>query len=181
MPDIVFLFSGYLLTTHGNFSLEELEELDETILDNSGYQARLALAGVEYSTKSWNQWVSHVEAVRLVPGAKQFIERVEALNVAMIYLSNRPESLKSKTIETLAYLGLNASALEDPDSTRLLLRVDESDKEGRRRQAAAQYEIIAFLGDNLGDFPEIVGQDNERRRQRLRSLEQLWGTQPSTT
>lgn len=163
-------------TGAGGKPLAVVADLDETILDNSGYQARLALAGVEYSRKTWNHWVSHVEAVRLVPGAKNFVERVEELRVTMVYLSNRPDSLRTKTIETLGRLGLPTSGLADPHSKRLLLRVDDSDKETRRREAAAQYEIIAFLGDNLGDFPDVLGRDSEQRLQRLTRFEQLWGT-----
>ena len=46
------------------------------------------------------------------------------------------------------------------DSTKMLLRSESRDKEARRNELS-NYEIILFLGDNLGDFHrDFFGKDN---------------------
>ena len=43
--------------------LAVIADLDETILDNSGYQAELILRGADYSPESWQAWVERVQGV----------------------------------------------------------------------------------------------------------------------
>ncbi|NBU25889.1 MAG: acid phosphatase, partial [Gammaproteobacteria bacterium] len=47
-------------------------DLDETILDNSYYQARRALAGGEYDEAAWQSWMME-SAATPVPGAREFL------------------------------------------------------------------------------------------------------------
>ena len=64
-------------------------DLDETVLDNSGYQRRLEMSGEAYSQESWEKWVIE-EKSGLVPGAKEFIAKVRKLPRArIIFISNR--------------------------------------------------------------------------------------------
>ena len=64
-------------------------DLDETVLDNSGYQRRLEASGEAYSQESWEKWVIE-EKSGLVPGAKEFIAKVRKLPRArIIFISNR--------------------------------------------------------------------------------------------
>ncbi len=150
-------------------------DLDETILDNSGFQIQLILTGSQFSPADWERWVRQKTGVRLVPGAGRFIQGVEALGVTMVYLSNRSAESGQATIETLQMLGVNVAGLGDAATRRLLLKTDSSDKEARRRLAAEAYDIVAFLGDSLGDFPEIVGADNQQRNQRVEVYREMLG------
>ncbi len=154
--------------------LAVVADLDETILDNTGYQRELVLSGEEYSRETWTEWVRQVDGPRLTPGAAEFVQGVESLGVTMVYLSNRPDELREFTIETLGRLGLDVSGLGDPGQARLLLRLRDasSDKEPRRRRVLERYEVVAFLGDNIEDFPEVLGHSREG----VDRFEQLWGT-----
>ena len=67
---------------------------------------------------------------------------------------------------------------------RLLLKPEgaSSSKQDRIKQVEEKYHVIAYLGDNLGDFPGDTGQPKEvvehleARRKKVESATELWGT-----
>ena len=63
-------------------------DLDETVLDNTVYQARLLRDGTSYNAKTWGEWIAAAEA-EAVPGARQFIARARALGHTVFYITNR--------------------------------------------------------------------------------------------
>src|SRR5690606_39342431 len=63
-------------------------DIDETVLDNSPYQARLVRDGGEYSDPSWDAWVEERKA-RAVPGVVEFARAANARGVTLVYISNR--------------------------------------------------------------------------------------------
>ncbi|MGH9906596.1 MAG: HAD family acid phosphatase, partial [Pyrinomonadaceae bacterium] len=72
--------------------------------------------------------------------------------------------------------GINTQGLETAAELRLLLRSESSNKEPRRRAVADKFDVIAFLGDNLADFPGDFGPTVESRLKRVDEFEALWGT-----
>jgi acid phosphatase len=126
-------------------------DLDETVLDNSPFQTWQYQNGVEYSDRHWAVWEQkHGGEVRLVPGARGFIEQAEGAGVTVVYISNRQEKYRGSTVRTLERLGLNSKDID----RRLLLATTTSDKTARRRQVAARHRVLMLLGDNLRDFSE---------------------------
>jgi acid phosphatase len=126
-------------------------DLDETVFDNSPFQAYLILHRLTFSDDLWAVWEKdHADDVRLVPGAKGFIDFAADQKVPVIYISNRLTKYESSTVAALKHLGLNT----DDISHRLLLKTDSSDKSARRRQVEAKYRVLLFFGDNLRDFSE---------------------------
>ena len=171
--------------------LAVVADLDETILDNSRFQSEMDAAvwadgmDVGYTKKRWEQWErDNPGEVGLVPGAGSFIAEVEKLNVVMVYVSNRLEDLKSSTIRALAHNGINTQGLDPSAERRLLLRAEQStsSKQERIRQVEEKFHVIAYLGDNLNDFPgeiEQVASSAEQiavRRKKAESAADLWGT-----
>ena len=144
--------------------LAVVADLDETILDNARFQSAMDAAvwadgmDIGYTPKRWEQWErDNAEEVGLVPGAGPFIAEVEKLKVVMVYISNRLESLKDSTIRALAHNGINTQGLQDGLELRLLLKKETSNKQDRIKQVEVKYHVVAYLGDNLGDFPESAG------------------------
>ncbi|QDU64761.1 Lipoprotein E precursor [Planctomycetes bacterium Pan216] len=124
-------------------------DLDETVLDNTAFQARLVVMKQAFDDETFEKWLrDHQHEVRLIPGTANFIKEVEELDVTIVFISNRPDSHRQETIETLGKLGINIDGVE----ARLLLRTQDRDKEARRAQVREQYQILAILGDNLHDF-----------------------------
>jgi len=152
-------------------------DLDETVLDNSVFEARMTTSGGSYSDAAWTAWVNERSA-GLVPGAKEFLEFASAVGVAPIYITNRVcDVAKSDdpTVEQLRELKLPL----DPVSDRLLCSKDskESDKTGRRRMCAAKFRILLQFGDQLGDFLQIpaASANLEGREKLFLAHQSMWG------
>ena len=150
-------------------------DLDETILDNAAYQSLLIITGQLHSDALWNDWIQHsFDDVGLVPGAEEFLQRLATLRVAPIFISNRPEAERQATVATLMNLGVSD---EDPLS-RLLLKTNSSSKDARRALIENKYEVVGFIGDNLGDFRDEFNQVDaiEERLEVVRRYQENWGT-----
>jgi len=175
----------------GKKALAVVADLDETILDNSRFQSEMDAAvwadgmDIGYTPDRWKQWErDNAEEVELVPGAGPFISEVEKLKVVMVYISNRLEGLKDNTIRALAHNGINTQELPGGTELRLLLKPETStsNKQDRIRQVEEKYHVVAYLGDNLGDFPGETEQPKDvvehlaARRKKVESAAELWGT-----
>lgn len=156
-------------------------DLDETVLDNAGYQAHLTLGGVSHSQDRWQAWQrANMDKVGLVPGARDFIKEVERAGVHVVFVTNRSAALRDQTAEALARLGVTTpAALDDPKVPKLLMRTLLPSKESRRQQVRERYTIIANVGDNLNDFDDDFGPhlSNEKRRAAIGRHADKWGTE----
>lgn len=140
-------------------------DVDETVLDNSPYQARLVADGKEYDEVTWDRWVAEKKAKPL-DGVVDFAKAAQAKGVTVLYLSNRAEHLKAATLANLRSAGLPVK----DDSVFLGLGTfvegceqNGSEKNCRRRLAGQKYRVLMQFGDQLGDFAEIVANTPEGR------------------
>ena len=143
-------------------------DLDETVLDNAGFETWLYKNRLAYAEPLWDPWERDFpHEVQLVPGAKQFIGAAELAGVTVVYLSNRSTRFRDSTVKALALNGLNTDGLDE----RLLLKDNGSDKTGRRAQAEQRFRVLLYFGDNLRDFDEAFkvtsGQTTFESRARL--------------
>ena len=132
-------------------------DADETVISNLQYQIELARAGAVYSAESWRAWVARREATPL-PGAAAFLTRVRALGGYIAIVTNR---LQSECADTEAVFKAHKLAYD-----AMLCRADNgpSDKNPRFAQVAAgstatggtAREVVAFVGDNILDFPTMT-------------------------
>jgi 5'-nucleotidase (lipoprotein e(P4) family) len=63
-------------------------DLDETVVDNSYFNAQLILDDGEFAQDKWNNW-SAKQAAGQVPGAVEFINYAAGKGVKVIFISNR--------------------------------------------------------------------------------------------
>jgi len=126
-------------------------DVDETIMDNSVFQATLIKQQLAYDGKLWTDWVNRAGAAAL-PGAVDFLRYATAQRTRVFYITNRKEIEKEGTRTNLIKLGF-------PDVTNetLLVRTDpnSSSKEARRQSVSARYRIVLLMGDNLNDFADF--------------------------
>jgi len=122
-------------------------DVDETVLDNSPYEARLIKSGQSYSRDSWNAWCNEAKA-EPIPGAVAFCNAAHDKGVTVFYVTNRREELKEATRKNLARAGFPLES----DMETLIPRSDSSDKGPRRTAIAQNYRILLLIGDNAGDF-----------------------------
>jgi 5'-nucleotidase (lipoprotein e(P4) family) len=123
-------------------------DLDETVLDNSDFEALVILEGKNYYN-DFMEWVESGEA-KTVPGSKGFLDLAHDSQVEVFYISNRDEKFRDGTLKLLQKL-----ELPNADNEHILLRDGNSDKQPRRDLVALKYEIVLFIGDNLIDFTDV--------------------------
>jgi 5'-nucleotidase (lipoprotein e(P4) family) len=137
-------------------------DIDETILDNSGYQAWLALKDTTFDLKTWNAYVNTVTSLA-IPGAVEFAKYAGGRGVKVFYISNRTAEEEPATRKNLERLGF---PLDDKIDTVLMTREQPdwtSAKGTRRAHIARSYRVLLNLGDNFGDFvDEYRGTEAER-------------------
>lgn len=126
-------------------------DVDETVLDNSRYQATLIKNGQNYDAQSWTAWVNRAQATA-IPGAVEFLRYADSRGVRVFYITNRKLVEKEATAANLSKLGF-----PNVSDQSLMVRTDanSSDKEARRQMVSAKYRIVLLMGDNLNDFAEI--------------------------
>ena len=186
-------------------------DLDETVLDNSGYQAFTARNQSEFNQGIWDAWIEFQSmnegAGGAVPGAPEFLNRVEAMGVTPIYISNRTVGQEAMTSRVLQRNGINVTDING----RMLLRLPsneetargeaviksekldpasdeakrimkgEGKKEARRLQIQEKYDVIAYFGDQLGDFDAYVqtkldATSYKNRKAKADEYRKSWGT-----
>ena len=140
-----------------NRNLAVVVDIDETILNNSPYEAKMILNKSGYSSESWTKWCK-LEKAQPVPGAVEFLNYADSLGFNIFYITNRKKKfVEESTIENVRKMGF-PQATED----RFLLREGERSKESRRKAVSENYEIVLLAGDNLGDFYKDSGIFSER-------------------
>jgi acid phosphatase len=152
-----------------------IADVDETLLDNTPYQIRLARTGTQYTEETWQQW-SNERNARALPGAAAFAQEAERLGVTMFYVTNRQSALTTATADNLRAQGFPVPSDNHTVLTRDDARGWGKDKGSRRRYVDEKYRIVALLGDNLGDFIDGVYVDNTARAQLIEPYRGWWGT-----
>ncbi len=132
-------------------------DVDETALDNSAFELERETYGVPFDAENWNAYVARRQSWA-VPGVQEFIAGIRAAGGRVAWITNRDEITREDTRENLRRLGLWA------DTDRLCLRTERAyTKAVRRREVMTgsgqcawtgqPMRILAFVGDQLGDFP----------------------------
>ncbi len=131
-------------------------DADETVIDNSAYEVEQVERRQPFDAQSWHAWVARREAVAL-PGAAAFLTRVHTLGGKVAIVTNRNESECPDTEANFRADGL-------PFDVMLCKPDARSGDKNPRFEAVARgttpaglppLRIIAFLGDNILDFPEL--------------------------
>ena len=129
-------------------------DVDETVLDNSPYQAWLAREGRRFEPDTWSAWVEARQA-RPIPGAREFTQYAASKGVTVFYVSNRDVSGEAATRDNLEAHGF---PMGDGAVDVVLLKNERpewgSAKGSRRAAVAAGYRVVMLVGDNLGDLTD---------------------------
>jgi acid phosphatase len=147
-------------------------DVDETILDNSPFQARLIRNNKVYNDTLWKKWVME-EKAHPVPGAKEFIHDVKKLGIKVFYVTNRQE--KVPTVKNLQKMIDSTIAFSE-----VLVKNEKpawtSDKTTRRSYIANSHRILVLVGDDYNDFAFLGKVLPEKRIERAVSHKKFWGT-----
>lgn len=140
-------------------------DIDETVLDNSPYQARLIRSGGEFNEADWAAWCKEA-AARALPGALEFTRFAADHGVAVFYVSNRAKDLDEATLANLRSAGFPVAGKESFLGLGTFVEGCEqagSEKSCRRQLLAKNYRVLMQFGDQIGDFTSILGNNDEGR------------------
>jgi acid phosphatase len=126
-------------------------DIDETVLDNSPFQARMILEDKSYNTEDWNKWCKEANA-KAVPGALEFARYADEQGVTIFFLSNRSYEVEEATRKNLKDLGFPVSSRIDNILTNGEQPNWNSSKINRRKMIEDNYRVIMIFGDDLNDF-----------------------------
>ncbi|MDB5007093.1 MAG: 5-nucleotidase, lipoprotein e(P4) family [Mucilaginibacter sp.] len=134
-------------------------DIDETLLDNSPYNAKRALNNLDYDAETWKQWTAQA-VCDTVPGAPSFLKYAASKGITIFYITNRAEDEREGTLKNLKLYGL-----PNADNAHLLLKKNTLSKEARRQDVLKTHIIILLCGDNLADFDALYdGTPSEENR-----------------
>ena len=151
-------------------------DVDQTVLDNIAYQARLIETNTYYPV-GWKEWCEE-ERADYMPGVESFLNKAADLGVEVFFITNRDVNVEVATKNNLEKLGFKFTENLD----QLLMKNEKpnwgSNKNSRRSLVAQNYRIVMMIGDNLGDF--VDGSDNkataEIRMNAAKKYSHMWGT-----
>lgn len=136
-------------------------DVDETVLDNSAYNARNVRDQKYFTLDAWNAWCDERRALA-IPGAVEFIHRAEALGVKVFFITDREDSVKQATIENLQKIGVPAS--EDNVLTK---NPQLDDKISRRAIVTQHHRVLLLVGDSMSDLCSGMGTREWEQRQKI--------------
>lgn len=150
-------------------------DIDETVLDNSEYQAWTVKSGNGFSSKTWTPFVNSVTS-RPIPGSLEFIKYAESKGVAIFYISNRKDVEEKATIENLKKFGYPV----DDSGANVFTRGEKEEwkpsaKSPRRKAVTATHRVLLNIGDNLGDFTDASDGTPAERQAVYQQHQAHWG------
>lgn len=129
-------------------TLAVVVDIDETVLDNSPFEAKGILENSDYPMY-WDDWCNIADA-RPLAGSVEFLNYAKSKGVVVFYITNRRIKLLDATLKNLKLEGF---PFADPE--HVLMRTDGSNKDPRRKIVEANHHIVLLMGDNLGDFMHV--------------------------
>jgi acid phosphatase len=149
-------------------------DVDETALDNSGYQAWMVAQGTTFDPKTWNAYVKTVTSVP-IPGAVEFARYAEARGVKVFYVSNRTADEEEATRKNLERLGFPVDPALDTVLTTRERPEWGSAKGTRRAHVARTHRVLLNIGDNLADFVDEFRGSIAERQKVVEEHQARWG------
>ena len=144
-------------------------DVDETVLDNSPFEAKSILENSDYPTY-WKEWCELANA-KAIPGAVEFLSFASRNGVETFYVTNRKVEFQKVSMKNLQDKGF-----PNVDDDHMLFRTTESNKENRRHKVLETHEIAMLIGDNLNDFTDLFEANSEgARAQNVEDLKAEFG------
>jgi 5'-nucleotidase (lipoprotein e(P4) family) len=137
-------------------------DADETVISNVAYQVERGRQGLGFTPESWTAWVRRREATPL-PAAPAFLARVRALGGRIAIVTNRlgSECEDTAVVFRKHELPFDAMLCRSDGSPSDKNARFEAVRQGTAEGIGAPVEVIAYLGDNIHDFPELSQKTRE--------------------
>ncbi|MBN1550781.1 5'-nucleotidase, lipoprotein e(P4) family [bacterium] len=157
---------------NGSKPLAVIVDIDETVLDNTPFEAALIL-GDRSHPANLRQWTDKADAPA-IPGALDFLNYVNSQGAEIFYLTNRSEKDKTATMKNLTIQNF-----PNVSETSVVMKTDQPDKTGRIQTIAEKCSIALIIGDSLGDFGGFYSRNLtiEQRAELVESKKDAFGAE----
>ena len=135
-------------------------DIDETVLDNSPYQARNIIEQRSYTSENWGEWIQKRMAQSL-PGVSDFIRFAHDKGVEVFLVSNRKIKHLEDTYQNLVDRGIQVKR------ENIFLRTTSNSKLSRRKTIEKKFNVVMLFGDTLADFHEDFEEASKKERDML--------------
>jgi acid phosphatase len=149
-------------------------DADETVVDNSPYEAGLVTSRTDFNPKTWTIWVKDAKA-KAVPGAVEFAKYADSKGVKVFYVTNRTKEEEEGTRKNMEALGFPMGGNVDTFLTNKEHDDWTSAKGSRRAFVAKDYRVLLLLGDNFGDFSDDYKKSEDDRLKAFEAASAHWG------
>ena len=173
-PNWTAIIPKELSTPYQSLPPAVIVDVDETVLDNSGYQAWNAIEDTSFDPKTWNMFVNTVTS-RAIPGAVEFCQYASSKGVKVFYVSNRTAEEEPATRKNLEKFGFPIDTTMDTVLTSREKPDWGSAKGTRRAFIAKEYRVLLNLGDNFSDFTDDYRGNEAQRLAVLEQYKDHWG------
>ncbi len=150
-------------------------DVDETVLDNSLYQAWMVRTDGHFSSKTWVPFVRSEQSLP-VPGSLEFIKSARSKGVQVFYVTNRKAPQEEATRNNLIALGYPIDESEDTVLLKGEMKEWGSKKGTRRTVITEKYRLVMVVGDNLGDFMDGYKGSADERHALAAKDSAMWGS-----
>src|SRR6185436_9036206 len=151
-------------------------DVDETVLDNSLYQAWMMRTNATFSTKTWNEFCA-AQVSRAIPGAVEFTKYADSKGVKVFYITNRGVETEKDTRENMQKLGFPMGGNVDVFLMQNKQKEWGSAKSSRRAVVTKDYRVLLNIGDNFGDFDDRYRGSEADRLKAYQDDMAYWGKQ----
>ena len=135
-----------------------VSDIDETIMDDTTYQAEMMMKEGSWDSGPWDGYYHAIasEADKPLPGAVEFFNYAQSKGVEVFYITNRDWDTEDLTVAQLKHAGLPYA---DAAHVQVMDRSGSSNKDSRRANVTKDYDVVMYLGDNIGDFTSAFGRE----------------------
>ncbi len=158
---------------YGSLPPAVILDVDETVLDNSPFEAMLIRETAEYNKPLWYAWTQQARA-GAVPGAIEFVQYALDNGVAVFFVTNRDNAIEGPTVRNLRDRFGPAVTAENVLS-RGEMEGWTSDKTSRRAYVAAGHRVLLLIGDDYNDFAYLGELPLEKRVEAAGRYSDYWG------
>lgn len=140
-------------------------DCDETVVSSNNAMSESVAAGEGRFTSLWWRKTVHAARAEAMPGATAFLNEVHHRGVEIFYVTNRYSAVNYdatvKNLKALKFPSVDRKHLLMMDDTKV------SDKQPRFEKIAKEYDVVVYLGDNIGDLPLRTKGKNRAERDRI--------------
>ncbi|WP_138429633.1 5'-nucleotidase, lipoprotein e(P4) family [Fodinibius saliphilus] len=169
-------WSAYTGKTEENYRTKPpavILDVDETVLNNAAFQARMIKQNSKFNIAAWNQWVMEAKA-DAVAGALTFTKWADQKDVNIYYITNREAKVEEGTRKNLKKLGFPLSEDDDHILSKNERKNWTSAKTARRDYVAQKHRILMVFGDDLNDFVSAKGISQQERASLVQKHQEKW-------